>query len=88
MKPKLNFPEGYSDFGGWEEKKFKASGYFRVEMDENGVYWLVDPEGYAFVSKGVNAVNYMGDYSPAIGYAPYYSNVLRKYGGALMSGLT
>lgn len=80
MKPKLNFPEGYSDFGGWEEKKFKASGYFRVEMDENGVYWLVDPEGYAFVSKGVNAVNYMGDYSPAIGYAPYYSNVLRKYG--------
>ncbi|MBC7108895.1 beta-agarase [Pyrococcus woesei] len=79
IKPKAKFPEGYSDFGGWKEIRLEPSGYFRVEVVD-GKYWLVDPEGYVFLSKGVNAVNYLGDHSPKLGYAPYYVNVLRKYG--------
>lgn len=79
IKPKASFPGGYSDFGGVKDMKVDASGFFRVEVVD-GKYWLVDPEGYLFLSKGVNAINYYGDYSPKLGYAPYYLNVLRKYG--------
>ncbi|WP_245608329.1 glycoside hydrolase 5 family protein [Thermococcus guaymasensis] len=61
--------------------KVEGTGYFRIEKI-NGVFWLVDPEGYIFISKGVNAVNYLGDHSPKLGYSPYYINVIKKYGGA------
>ncbi len=33
-------------FGGWTGKKFKATGFFRLEKDER--WWLVTPEGNAF----------------------------------------
>ena len=39
-------------FGGWTGKKFKATGFFRVEKDER--WWLVTPEGNAFLSFGIN----------------------------------
>ena len=39
-------------FGGWTGKKFKATGFFRVEKDER--WWLVSPEGNAFLSWGIN----------------------------------
>ncbi len=39
-------------FGGWMGKKFKATGFFRVEKDER--WWLVTPEGSAFLSFGIN----------------------------------
>ncbi|MCP4783311.1 MAG: hypothetical protein GY878_07150 [Fuerstiella sp.] len=39
-------------FGGWSGKKFKATGFFRVEKDER--WWLVTPEGNAFLSFGIN----------------------------------
>jgi hypothetical protein len=39
-------------FGGWPGKKFKATGFFRVEKDER--WWLVTPEGNAFLSFGIN----------------------------------
>jgi len=39
-------------FGGWTGKKFKATGFFRVEKDER--WWLVTPEGNAFLSWGIN----------------------------------
>ena len=39
-------------FGGWTGKKFKATGFFRVEKDER--WWLVTPEGSAFLSFGIN----------------------------------
>jgi hypothetical protein len=40
-------------FGGWKGKKLKASGFFRTEHDGNR-WWLVTPEGNAFISFGVN----------------------------------
>ena len=70
----------YNIFGGhrgmcW----FEARGFFYVAQ-RNGTYWLVDPLGCAFVSKGVNHVSPYGDYSPALGYSPYERAVRGKYG--------
>ncbi len=39
-------------FGGWTERKFDATGFFRVEKAER--WWMVTPEGNAFLSFGVN----------------------------------
>lgn len=40
-------------FGGWTAKKFEATGFFRTEHDGKR-WWLVTPEGSAFISFGVN----------------------------------
>jgi len=39
-------------FGGWTGKKFEATGFFRVEKDQR--WWIVTPEGNAFLSFGIN----------------------------------
>ena len=39
-------------FGGWTGKRFQATGFFRVEKDDR--WWLVTPEGNAFLSIGIN----------------------------------
>ena len=51
---KLNAENGVplDKFGGWTGKKFKATGFFRLEKDER--WWLVTPEGNAFLSFGIN----------------------------------
>jgi hypothetical protein len=49
------FPENWSRYGGWKEKQFKATGFFRTHHDGTR-WWLVDPEGYAFVSVGVDCI--------------------------------
>ncbi|GAB4254965.1 MAG: hypothetical protein Kow00109_30160 [Acidobacteriota bacterium] len=49
------FPSGWSRYGGWKGKRFQATGYFRTEYDGRR-WWLVDPEGYAFLSIGVDVV--------------------------------
>ena len=40
-------------FGGWKGKSFEASGYFRTVHDGKR-WWLVTPEGNAFLSFGIN----------------------------------
>jgi len=40
-------------FGGWTGKTFEATGFFRTEHDGKR-WWLVTPEGNAFISFGVN----------------------------------
>jgi len=40
-------------FGGWKGKQFEATGYFRTEHDGRR-WWLVTPEGNAFLSLGIN----------------------------------
>lgn len=52
---------GWDRFGGWTGKRFEATGWFRVERETNpdgtpGRFWLVDPEGNAFVSTGVDCI--------------------------------
>ena len=39
-------------FGGWTGKSFRPTGYFRLEKNER--WWLVTPEGNAFLSFGIN----------------------------------
>jgi len=46
------YPVGWSRWGGWLEKKFEATGWFRSEHDGRR-WWLVDPDGYAFFSNGM-----------------------------------
>ncbi|MEL6108731.1 MAG: hypothetical protein AAFU85_22215, partial [Planctomycetota bacterium] len=39
-------------FGGWTGRTFEATGYFRVEKADR--WWLVTPQGNAFLSFGIN----------------------------------
>ncbi|GAB5561844.1 MAG: hypothetical protein SynsKO_34910 [Synoicihabitans sp.] len=39
-------------FGGWTGRRFEATGYFRTVKDDR--WWLVTPEGNAFLSFGIN----------------------------------
>ena len=50
-----SFPAEWSRYGGWKEKKFSSTGFFRVQHDGRR-WWLVDPEGYAFLSAGVDCI--------------------------------
>jgi len=45
----------YSKYGGYMQKKVKATGFFRTEQID-GKWWFVDPEGYLFLSVGVDCV--------------------------------
>ncbi len=70
---------GYDRFGGWLGLKTEATGFFRTERIRS-TWWLVDPEGNAFLSKGVNHISFTGDHAPALGYAPYGQVTQAKYG--------
>lgn len=48
-------PYNYSKFGGYRQKQVKATGFFRTEMVD-GKWWFVDPEGYLFLSVGIDCV--------------------------------
>jgi hypothetical protein len=61
-----SFPENWSRFGGWKEKRFEATGFFRTHHDGQR-WWLVDPEGYAFLSVGVDGVRPGGAEGPVEG---------------------
>ena len=45
----------YSKYGGYRQKQVKATGFFRTEKVD-GRWWFVDPEGYLFLSHGVDCV--------------------------------
>ena len=46
----------YSKFGGYLQAKVKSTGYFRTEKIGDR-WWFVDPEGYLFLSVGVDCVS-------------------------------
>jgi len=46
----------YSKYGGYLNKQVKATGFFRIEKID-GRWWFVDPEGYLFLSVGIDCVN-------------------------------
>ena len=45
----------YSEYGGYLQKRVSASGFFRTELID-GRWWFVDPEGYLFLSVGVDCI--------------------------------
>lgn len=49
-------PFNYSRFGGYKDKNVGGTGYFRVEKID-GRWWFVDPEGFLFLSVGVDCVD-------------------------------
>jgi len=41
-----------SDYGGWKTEQSNGTGFFRVEK-KGDRWWIIDPEGYPFIHKGV-----------------------------------
>jgi hypothetical protein len=50
-----SFPGEWSRYGGWKARLFNATGFFRVQNDGKR-WWMVDPDGYAFLSAGVDCI--------------------------------
>lgn len=46
-------PTAFDLYGGTPTRTFRSTGFFRVEKAEDR-WWLVDPDGHAFVSIGLN----------------------------------
>jgi len=70
---------GYDAWGGWRGISTAANGRFRTEQID-GVWWLITPDGHGFFSVGVDHLRPGGDFSPALNRAPYYDNIIAKYG--------
>ena len=53
---KQSWPETFTRWGGWKAKKLgEGTGWFRTQQTD-GRWWLVDPDGYAFWSAGLDCV--------------------------------
>ncbi len=52
---KANPPASFTKWGGWREKRFEKTGFFRAVHDGDR-WWLADPDGWAFFSSGVDCV--------------------------------
>ena len=52
----VKFDYNYSRYGGYLQKQVKATGFFRVEKIDDH-WWFVDPDGYLFLSYGVDGVS-------------------------------
>jgi hypothetical protein len=84
--PKQAWPAGFTRWGGWKENKLgDGAGYFRTQR-AGGRWWLVDPDGYAFWSAGLDCVRVDTDarvdgIEPALKWmpqAPEYADALRS----------
>ena len=40
------------EFGGWKTEQYDATGFFRVQKI-NDRWWIIDPEGYPFIHRGI-----------------------------------
>ena len=60
--------------------QFRPGGFFRVGQSD-GVFWLLDPDGGRFLSKGVNTVRFDQDKVQNGERIPYAEACRRKYGG-------
>ncbi|MFP4054138.1 MAG: hypothetical protein ACLFV7_09770 [Phycisphaerae bacterium] len=68
------WPEGFSRWGGCRERSFEATGWFRTHHDGDR-WWLVDPDGSAFFSAGVDCIRPgsavpLRDIEPALQWVP------------------
>jgi hypothetical protein len=53
--PTQKFPDFFSRWGGWRNRKVEAKGFFRTHHDGKR-WWMVDPDGYLFWSIGLDCV--------------------------------
>ena len=66
-------------WGGIADGCFQPRGYFRI-VERDGVFWLIDPDGGRFLSKGVNSVQFEQDRIRNTTRIPYAEACQRKYG--------
>ena len=66
-------------WGGLAELSPHATGFFKVAQ-RDGVWWLIDPDGGRFISKGVNTVRFDQDAIRGTDIIPYADACKRKYG--------
>jgi hypothetical protein len=66
-------------WGGIADGRFQPSGFFRVGHSHR-TFWLVDPDGGRFLSKGVNTVQFKQDKIRDSERIPYAEACLKKYG--------
>ncbi len=71
--------ETHDKFGGIRTGRFTPGKYFRLER-EGPRWWLVTPEGGAFLSFGVNHITSQGDRIKDTDTRPYRDNILAKHG--------
>ncbi|MHC4479814.1 MAG: hypothetical protein ACYS1C_02445, partial [Planctomycetota bacterium] len=64
LATEVGFSEDLDRWGGWREKQFEATGFFRTHHDGER-WWLVDPDGCAFYSVGVDCVGPRGEVETA-----------------------
>lgn len=58
-------PADRSRYGGWTAgPRMEAGGFFRVQQDEEGRWWYVDPEGYPFWSVGSTGIRFSDNTDP------------------------
>jgi hypothetical protein len=69
----------FDTYGGLKDLSFGPGKFFRTHYDGQR-WWLVTPEGGAFLSLGVCVVNPDGDVERGTNIRPYHENVLRKHG--------
>jgi hypothetical protein len=51
-------PREWNKYGSWKNgPRLKATGHFRTEKYK-GKWWMVDPEGYLFISQGMDVINH------------------------------
>jgi hypothetical protein len=67
-------------WGGIADGRFRPTGFFRVDQCD-GVFWLVDPDGGRFLSKGVNSVRFDQDAIQNSNRIPYAEACRKIYGG-------
>jgi len=61
----------YSRYGGYRDHRVEGTGFFRVQ-EINGRWWFVDPDGYLFLSTGVNGMAAY-NYTRVAGRESYYA---------------
>ena len=66
-------------WGGLADQGAEATGFFRLQQID-GLWWLVDPDGGLFLSKGVVSVQFDHDNIKGTERRPYREACQRKYG--------
>ncbi|PIT02048.1 agarase [Bradyrhizobium nitroreducens] len=79
LRPLLGSVVQRTKWGGVVDGDLRGSGYFRV-AERNGVFWLVDPDGGRFISKGVNTVRFDQERIGQTDRFPYAEACQAKYG--------
>ncbi|WP_239923627.1 beta-galactosidase [Agaribacterium haliotis] len=77
------FP-GRSKFNGWADgPRYEATGNFRTEKI-NGKWWLIDPEGYLYLSTGIDILR-LSNSSTLTGYDFDQKFIPKRHGEMLIS---